>query len=144
MDDRHSTSGNVFLLAKGAVSWLSKKQATVALSTAEAEYVALSAATQEAIWLRRLLTDVGESLEDPIAINEENQGAIAMAKNPVGHARTKHIDIHYHFVREGVQNRAIILKYVATGEMIANILTKPLPKHPFKKLVMELGMKTVK
>ena len=131
-------------MAKGAVSWLSKKQATVALSTAEAEYVALSAATQEAIWLRRLLTDVGESLEDPVVINEDNQGAIAMAKNPVGHARTKHIDIRYHFVCEGVQNGAIILKYVATDEMIADILTKPLPKHPFEKLVMELGMKTVK
>ena len=144
VDDRHSTSGNVFLLAKGAVSWLSKKQATVALSTAEAEYVALSAATQEAIWLRRLLTDVGEPLEDPIVINEDNQGAIAMAKNPVGHARTKHIDIRYHFVREGVQNGAIILKYVATGEMIADILTKPLPRHSFEKLVLELGMKTVK
>ena len=85
VDDRHSISGNLFLLAKGAVSWLSKKQATVTLSTAEAEYVPLSAATQEVIWLRRLLTNVGEPLEDPIVINEDNQGAIAMAKNPVGH-----------------------------------------------------------
>ena len=125
VDDRRSTSGNVLLLAKGAVSWLSKKQATVALSTAEAEYVALSVATQEAIWLRRLLTDVGEFLEDPIVNNEDNQEAIAMAKNPVGHARTKHIDIRYRFVREAVQNGAIILKYVATGEMIADNLTKP-------------------
>ena len=73
MDDRHSSSGNVFLLAKVAVSWLSKKHATVALSTAEDEYVALSAAIQEAIWLRRLLADVGESLEDPIVINENCQ-----------------------------------------------------------------------
>ena len=113
MDDRHSTSGNVFLLAKGAVGWLSKKKATVALSTTEAEYVALSTATQEAIWLRRLLADVGKPLEEPIVINEDNQGAIAMAKNPVGHARTKHIDIRYHFVCEGVQDGAIILKYVA-------------------------------
>ena len=144
MDDRHSTSGNVFLLAKGAVSWLSKKQATVALSTTEAEYVALSTATQEAIWLRRLLADVGKPLEEPIVVNEDNQGAIAMAKNPVGHARTKHIDIRYHFVREGVQDGAIILKYVATGEMIADILTKPLPKCIFQKLVIELGMKTIK
>ena len=143
VDDRHSTSGNVFLLAKGAVSRLSKKQATVALSTAEAEYVALSAATQEAIWLRRLLTDEGKRLAEPVVINEDNQGAI-MAKNPVGHARTKHIDIRYHFVREGVQDGAIILKYVATDEMIADILTKPLPKHPFEKLVIQLGMKTVK
>ena len=73
MDNRHSSSGNVFLLAKVAVSWLSKKQATVALSTAEAEYVALSAAMQEAIWIRRLLADVGEPLEDPIVINENCQ-----------------------------------------------------------------------
>ena len=72
MDDRHSTSGTVFLLAKGAVNWLSKKQATVGLSTTEAEYVDLSTATQEVIWLRRLLTDVGEPLEEPIVINEDN------------------------------------------------------------------------
>ena len=144
MDDRHSTSGNVFFLAGGAVSWLSKKQATVALSTAEAEYVAHSAATQEVIWLRRLFIDVGVPPEGPTVIHEDNQGAIAMAKNPVGHARTKHIDIRHHFVREGVQNGAIVLKYIATDEMIADMLTKPLPKHRFEKLVTELGMKTVK
>ena len=68
MDDRHSTSGNVFFLVCGAVSWLSKKQATVALSTTEAEYVALSTATQEAIWLRRLLADIGEPPEGPTEI----------------------------------------------------------------------------
>lgn len=67
-----------------------------------------------------------------------------MAKNPVGHARTKHIDVRYHFVREGVQDGAIILKYVATDEMIVDILTKPLPKYPFEKLVIQLGMKIVK
>ena len=144
IDDCHSTSGNVFSFACGAVSWLSKKQATVSLSTAEAEYVALSTATQEAIWLRRLLADVGEPPEGPTEIYEDNQGAVSMAKNPVGHARTKHIDIRYHFVREGVQDGAIALKYIATDEMIADILTKPLPKHGFQKLVTELGMKTVK
>ena len=135
MDYRHSTSGNVFSLACGAVSWLSKKQATVALSTTEAEYVALSTATQEVIWLRRLLADMGEPLEGPTEIYEDNQGAISMAKSPVGHARTKHIDKRYHFVRERVQDRAIALKYIGTDEMIADILTKPLPKHRFEKLV---------
>ena len=95
------------------------------LSTTEAEYVALSTATQEALWLQRILTDVGKPLEEPIVINEDNQGHIAMETNPVGHARTKHIDIRDHFVGEGVQDGAIILKYVATGEMIAGILTKP-------------------
>ena len=98
------------------MSWLSKKQATIALSTAEAEYVALSTATQEAIWLRRLLADVGVPPEGPTVIHEDNQGAIAMVKNPVGHARAKHNDIHYHFVCEGVQNGAIVLKYVATDD----------------------------
>ena len=97
----------MFSFACGAVSWLSKKQATVALSTAEAEHVALSTATQESILLRRLLADVGEPPEGPTEIYEDNQGAISMAKNPVGHARTKHIDIRYHFVREGVQDGAI-------------------------------------
>ena len=137
-DYHHSTSGNFFLLTtcKGAVSWLSKKQATAALSTEKAEYVA--------IWLRRLLTDVGEPLEDPIVINEGSQGAIAMAKNPLGHARTSHIDTSYYFVRKGVQNEVIILKYVATGEMIADILTKPLPKQPFEKRFIEPGVKTFK
>ena len=83
------------LLTKGSVSWLSNKQATAALSTEKAEYVA--------IWLRRLLTDVGEPLEDPIVINEGSQGAITMAKNPVGHARTSHIDTSYYFVRRSVK-----------------------------------------
>ena len=81
------------MLAKGVVSWLSKKQATVALSTTEAEYIALSVATQEAIRLRRLLTDIGMPLEGPTVIHEDNQGAIPLARNPVAHARTKHIYI---------------------------------------------------
>ncbi len=98
-DDRRSTTGNVFLLGGGAVSWLSKKQSTVALSTAEAEYVALSQAAQECVWLRRLLSDLGMDVS-PVMILEDNQGAIAIAKNPVDHSRTKHIDIRYHYIRE--------------------------------------------
>ena len=131
------------MLANGAVSWMSKKQATVALSTAEAEYIALSAATREAIWLRRLLTDIGVPLKGPTVIHEDNQGAIAIARNPVSHARTKHIDIRYHFVCEGIQNGAVDLKYVPTDEMVADILTKPLPKHRFKKLLHTMGLDTI-
>ena len=83
----------------GPISWYSKKQAIVALSTSEAEYVALSAATQEAVWLRRLLTDLQVTLSEPTVLMEDNQGAIAIAiaRNPTAHARTKHIDICYHF-----------------------------------------------
>ena len=100
-DDRHSTSGYmyVFLMTGGAVTWFSKKQAIVALSTSEAEYVALSAATQKLAWLRRLLNDLKVAPNGP---TEDNQGAIAIARNSTAHARTKHIDIRYHYVCEGV------------------------------------------
>ena len=92
VDDRHSTSGNVMLIAGGAVSWLSKRQTTVALSTAEAEYVSLTTMIQEAICIRRLLQCIGEK-DDTVTVFEDNQGATKMAQNPVMHSRTKHIDI---------------------------------------------------
>ena len=105
-DDHHSTTGNLFMLAGGAVSWMSKRQAVVALSTCEAEYIALSQAAQEAVWLRKLLFELQVSVH-PTVIMEDNQGAIAIANNPVSHSRTKHIDIRYHYVCEAVQEGAI-------------------------------------
>ena len=111
LDDRHSTSGNLFILANGTISWMSKKQATVALSTAESEYVALSQATQEAIWLRRLLKDLGMFIDQPTVIHEDNKGAISIARNPVFHGRTKHIDIRSLFIRASIQLGAIDVKY---------------------------------
>ena len=102
-------------MSGGAISWLSQKQATVALSTAEAEYIALGSATQEAIWLRRLLSDLKVEVDTPTDILEDNQGAIAIAKNPVGHKRTKHIDIRYHFIREAVLTGTT---YCPTNEMV--------------------------
>ena len=90
LDDRRSTSWNVFLLANGPVSWFSKKQATVSKSTAESEYVALSQAAQETVWLRRLLEEIRMGLtQNPTHIHEDNQGAIAIARNPLSHARTE-------------------------------------------------------
>lgn len=93
-DDRHSTSGGLFLYGSGAICWASKKQPVVALSTAESEYIALSAAKQEAAWLQKLFSDLQMPLQ-PIVMMEDNQGAIALARNPVAHSRTKHIDIRY-------------------------------------------------
>ena len=98
-------------MSGGAVSWISKKQQIVALSTSEAEYVALSSAAQEATWLQRLLQDLQVNLKESIVIFEDNQGAIAIARNPVSHSRTKHIDIKYHYTREAVQNGFLDLKY---------------------------------
>ena len=138
-DDRHSTTGNVFLLSGGAVSWLSKKQATVALSTAVAEYIALSQAAQEGIWLKRLLSDLGVEAMSTVIL-EDNQGAIAIAKNPVNHSRTKHIDIRYHYIRECVQNGQIELQYCPTNDMKADIFTKPLTRQKFEHLRGEIGL----
>lgn len=140
-ESRYSTSGIAFLLGNGAISWQSQKQGTIALSTVEAEYVALSGATQEAIWLRRLMRDLSTSVEKPTVIMEDNQGAIALAGNPIGHKRTKHIDIRYHFIREKVQDGTIVLEYCPTKEMVADILTKALPRERFEVLRRGLGLK---
>ena len=102
-DDCYSTTGNLFLMSGGAISWLSKKLPSVVLSTTEAEYIALSTATHKAVWLRRMLDDLQAKPKDPTVLMEDNSGAIAIAKIPVSHTRTKHIDVQYHNVREAVQ-----------------------------------------
>ena len=130
-------------MSGGAISWLSKKQQIVTLSTAEAEYVALSAATQEAVWLRRLLSDIKATPKTPTIIREDNQGAIAIVKNPISHARTKHIDIKFHYVREAIHDGTIELVYCPTQQMTADMLTKPLPRCHFETLRLEMGLKNL-
>ena len=103
LDTRSSTTGYLFKLGSVLICWKSKRQPTVALSTAEAEYMALSMAAQTAIWIRKLLKDFNVASKEPTVIYEDNQGCIAMAQNPVNHERTKHIDIPYNFVRERVE-----------------------------------------
>ncbi len=136
---RLSRTGYVFKIAGGAISWSSKKQASIALSTAEAEYVSGCLGTQEAVWLRRFIEGLGEKLNTPI-LNMDNQGAIALGKNPVHHNRTKHIDIKYHFIREKVLNGEIDLRYCPTQDMIADTLTKALAKPSFKKFSQMMGL----
>ena len=100
--DRRSTSGFVFSLGSGAISWSSKKQPTVALSSTEAEYRGATVAACEAIWLKRILKDLGVPIKDPILLYCDNMSNIYLARNPVFHARMKHIEVHYHFIRECV------------------------------------------
>ena len=126
MDNRHSTTGNLFVMSGGAISWLSRKQSVVTLST-EAEYIALSKATQEAAWLRRVRRLLSDIKITPTIIREDNQGTIAVPRNPISHARTKHIDIKFHYVREALYGGVIELVYCPTEQMRADILTKPLP-----------------
>ena len=133
VDTRKSTSGFVFMLGDSLISWASKKQPVVALSTTEAEYIALCLATQEAMWLRRLLDSVQNPQEGPTLIYEDNQGTICIAKNPRDTQRTKHIDIRYHFVRESVQNKVITIEKCESQNMIADTFTKQLPRPAFER-----------
>lgn len=124
-EDFETTSGYCFEIGVTLITWKSKKQACVALSTAEAEYMALSNAAQEAVWLRELTNDLKDgALKSPTVVFEDNEAAIKMAKNPQYHGRAKHISIKYHFIREQVTNRQIELKYCRTDEMIADMFTK--------------------
>jgi hypothetical protein len=140
LDNRRSTTGYLFKIGGVPICWKSKRQPTVALSTAEAEYMALSLAVQTVIWIRKLLKNFGVSIEKPTTLYEDNQGCIAMAKNPVNHERTKHIDIRYHFVREKVEEGIVQVEYLETEEMLADILTKGLARDRHQKLCKKIGL----
>eukprot|EP00794_Sanderia_malayensis_P002751 gene2751-biopygen2271 len=140
-DTRKSTSSYVFQVAGCTISWRSQKQAIVALSSTETEYVSMSFAAQEAIWLRRLLNSLEIKKSNPCTLYEDNQGAIALSKNPTNHPRTKHIDVKYHFIRETITNKQIEIEYCETNKMIADVMTKGLPKGKFQELCLSMGIK---
>jgi hypothetical protein len=141
IDTRRSTSGYVFLMCGGAVSWSSRLQASPALSSTEAEYMACTRAAQEAIWLRQLLEQLGFK-QTPTQLLGDNQGSIALAKNPGNHPRTKHIQLRYHFIRFAITDGQILLDYVPTSEMAADGLTKSLTGEKHDVFVRMLGMKS--
>lgn len=141
-DDRKSTSGYVFQMGGGAVTWRSKKQSTIALSSTEAEYVALCEAGREACWLRNLLEELGESQLSPTLIKGDNDGSIAMARNPQFHKRSKHIETKWHWVRDMVENETIALESCRDPDQTADVLTKPLPRPKYRKHVTEMGLAT--
>ena len=137
IDTRRSTTAYMFFLCGGPISWKSKSQPTVALSSTEAEYMALTAAAQEAMGLRPLCADFGINIDNvykPILIHEDNMGCIAMSLNPVMHQTAKHIDIKHHFIREKVANNDVRVVYISTDKMLADALTKPLAKITFLRL----------
>jgi hypothetical protein len=133
-------------VGSATISWSSKLQATVALSTCKAEYIGQTNATKEAIWLRRLLNEVQpETAIEARAtiIYCDNQGAIALAKDPQFHARTKHIDMQHHFVREKVSDGTIQLEYVDTENQVADGLAKALDKIKFERFRKAIGLEPV-
>ncbi|KAG6437014.1 hypothetical protein SASPL_101921 [Salvia splendens] len=133
LDDRRSTSGYLFSLGTIVVSWSSKKQKSVALSSAEAEYIAASNTTCEGIWLRRILEDLQQVQKEATTIYCDNMSAIAMRKNHVFHSRSKHIELRHYFIRDMVNKEEISLEYVGTKEQLADFLTKAIPVEKFEK-----------
>lgn len=145
--DRKSIGAYAFLLAGGVVSWSSKKQATIALSSTEAEYMGLTQAVKESLWLDRLQSEISPHSptgSPPPTIFCDNQGAIALSKNPQDHGRTKHISIQYHFVREHSQNHAVDIRFIGTDRMVADVLTKALGRPKFIQHCEGMGLQDAK
>jgi hypothetical protein len=137
--DRKSTSGTCQFLGRSLVSWASKKQNSVALSTAEAEYIVAGHCCAQLLWMRQTLRDYGYKLRK-VPFLCDNESAIRMADNPVEHSHTKHIDIRYHFLRVHQERGDITIAYVSTHNQLADIFTKPLDEKTFSKLRNELNV----
>ena len=141
-EDRHAISGYAFIGHGGAVSWSAKRQEIVSLSTTESEYVAVTHAAKEALWLRSLIEQLFGTTLSPTTLFSDNQSAIALSKDHQYHARTKHIDIRFHFIRWIIEQGSIRLIYCPTDDMIADTLTKALPSAKVKHFASELGLST--
>ena len=139
--DRRSYTGYCFRLADGPVSWASKKQPTVALSSTEAEYMALTEAAKEAIYLRSFISQVCDTSCPTVTLYSDSQSAQNLAHNSgVCHGRTKHIDTKFHFIREKVSDGDIELKFVRSCDMSADVLTKSLGKTAHQRCIRRLGL----
>ena len=134
-DNARSTTGYIFYLANGPISWKSKEQKTVALSSTEAEYMSLTAAAQEALHLRGLLPIFSVDMSSPTIIYEDNEGALQLANNPVHHDKTKHIKIKHHFIRDTVASKEIIVLRVVTKDNVSDLLTKAVTNTVYDYLI---------
>jgi hypothetical protein len=137
-DTCRSTTGYVFKLAGAPISWRSKAQPTVAVSSTEAEYMAACDSAREALWLRQVMADLGFPQSNASIIFEDNQSCIKFTENPVNHTRMKHINIKYHFIKEAVASSALKLKYIPSAQNVADILTKPVSTQTFDRLRIAL------
>jgi hypothetical protein len=138
--DRNSTSGCCFTLGSAMVSWCSRKQSSVALSTTEEDYIALSVAVHEVVWLRKLLKDFFNHEMYSTTIHCDNQSCVKLSENPVFHDKSKHIEIKYYYIRYMVQRKTVHVQYLSTHEQITDIFTKPLAKTKFEYLHERLGL----
>jgi len=139
-NDRKSTSGYVFKVFDNTVSWGSRKQSTVSLSSTEAEYIALAHGICEAKWIRHLLNELGIKCNGPTPIYEDNQSCIKVAEEPREHKRMKHVDVKYNFIRDEVAKGEVEIIYKASNEQIADIMTKGLERVLFTKHRINLNL----
>jgi hypothetical protein len=137
--DRKSTSGTCQFLGRSLVSWSSKKQTSVALSTAEVEYVAAGQCCAQLLWMRQTLRDFGYNLSK-VPVLCDNESAIRLADNPIEHSHTKHIDIRHHFLGDQQQMGDIDVSHISTDQQLADIFTQPLDEKRFCKLRSELNV----
>ena len=144
VDDMKNTSGFCFNFGSGAFSWCSKKQEVVAQSTAEAEFIAATAAVNQALWLKKLMHDLNMEQKDNTEIFVDNQAAIAISNNPVFHGKTKHFNIKLFFLREVQQNGEATLVYCKSEDQLADLFTKPLPLSKFELLRQKIGVCSTK
>ena len=133
--------GMAFYLDDSLITWISQKQRCVALSSCEAEFMAATVAAFQGIWLQRVLSQITGVKVGPVILYIDNRSVVDLAKNPVFHGRSKHIDVRYHFIRECVEQGLIIIKHVSTNEQCADILTKALSAVKFEKMRKLLGVK---
>ena len=143
-EGHHSILGFSFHYRQGMVSWSSKKQSIIALSSTEAEYITETHTTKEAIWLQSFVNEINGGITGPLTMKADNQGAIVLAKNNKFHSRTKHIDLHYHFICETVENDKVKMEYIPSANDVADIFTKPLAKPKFKCFVKLLSLAIMK
>lgn len=143
IEDRKSTSGIVFYLNESIITWVSKKQRCVAQSSCEAEFMAATAAACQEIWLRNVLSQITSDYIGPVTLCIDNMSAIDLAKNPMFHGRSKHIDIRYHFIRECVKRGEVVLKHVSSISQRADIMTKALATVKFERMRQLLGVKNL-
>ncbi|XP_063946041.1 uncharacterized mitochondrial protein AtMg00810-like [Daucus carota subsp. sativus] len=141
--DRRSTDGICFYLNKSLISWASKKQRVVALSSCEAEYMAATTAACQSIWLRGLLEEILGHQVGPVVLHVDNKSAIELMKNPVLHGRSKHIDVRFHFIRECIERGKLVVKHVVTQEQRADILTKALRRIKFEEMRKMIGVENL-
>ena len=142
-DDGKSTTGYVFLAAGGAITWRSNKQTVTALSSTEAEYIALWEAGKEASWLRNLYKDLGLTQENPTTLISDSTGAISIARDPLFHKRTKHIDPRNHWIREKIQAGRFVADHCLSEDQTADVLTKALARPTHEKHVHGMGLAPV-